>query len=222
MVRSQTDVKIKATILGVGVKGDLLDFLIACYCKPLLEIKRLAAKGGSAGKYASAKAVIAIVADIKTNIGGDLTYESDGQTPKVAGSITASGTFGLKGEVYAEGRLWIVFAGEVIAGAGVSGEFQSAKDIGTGCGLEGTLTPVVYTKGEGFDWGGKIEFNGLAFYYAKYVYYGMEGAKTLDQDEENNSGFGDAGEPEPNDGKSKSEKKEIKEKIILWDPCTYP
>jgi hypothetical protein len=224
MVSSKTDVKIKATILGVGVKGDILDFLAACYCKPLLEIKKLAAKGASAGKYASAKAVIAIVADIKTKIGGDLTYESDGQTPKVTGSIIASGTFGLKGEVYAEGRLWLVVAGDVVAGAGVLGEFQSAKDMGTGCGLEGTLTPVIYTKGEGFDWGGKIKFNGLAFYYALYVYYGMEDAKTLDRDEENNSGRGGTAKkkPEPNNGKSKSEKKEVKDKIILWDPCTYP
>ncbi len=188
LVKPKTDVKIKATILGVEVKGDILDFLAAWYCKPLLDIKKLAAKGGSMGKYGSAKAVIAIVADINVKIGGDLTYESDGQTPKVSGSITSSGTFGLKGEVYAEGRLWLVVAGDVVAGAGALGELQSAKDIGTGCGLEGTLTPVVYTKGEGFDWGGKIEFNGLAFYYALYVYYGMEDAKTLDQDKKNNTG----------------------------------
>ncbi len=208
---------ISVLFFGLEVKGDILDFIAAFYCPPLYRIKA-AAQEGVKSKYGEIKAVIAMEISGEVSIKGELEYKSHGQNQNVTGSISAFGGFGLKGVIYVEGRVWRVYAG-----AGASASLMSQKGVTEKSGFTGTLKPLIYEEGKGFDWGGGIEFNGLAFYYAVYAYYGTRSLETDDSTKQKKRGNG-LGEQEETD--TGYDIKEKKEKMVkgadLLQPWAYP
>jgi hypothetical protein len=196
MVVQETTSTISVTFLSLEVKGDVFDFLAYLYCPALYTIKK-AAQDGVKSEFGEVKAVIGMELSGEVTIKGDLEYKSSTLDQKVTGRISAFGGLGLKGEAYVEGRVWRVYAG-----AGAWASLMSTKSASERAGFTGTLEPIICSANKGFDWSGSIGFNGLAFYYALYAYYGAKSMKT-DQAQEANAGGRRAGAD--NDLKDKEE-----------------
>jgi len=106
----------------------------------------------------------------------------------------------------------------VYAGAGANASLMSQKSVSEKSGFTGTLKPVIYEEGKGFDWSGSIEFNGLAFYYAVYVYYGTRSLKT----ENSNKGSGRGRGHDDNTDDIKEKKEKLVKGADLLQPWCYP
>ncbi len=216
-VESEGSFTISVVFLGLEVEGDILDFLAYFYCSALYRIKE-AAEEGLESKYASLKAVIALKISGEVKISGELQCKFNEQNSSVTGSISSFGGLGLKGEVYAEGRIWRVYAG-----AGAFASLMSQKNASEKSGFTGTLEPVKYESGKGFDWGGKLEFNGLSFYYAVYSYVGTKSIETKDAtgSKKKSKSLGGIEEADTSyDIKEKHE--ELTKGADLLEPWTYP
>jgi hypothetical protein len=85
------------------------------------------------------------------------------------------------------------------------------------------LEPVKYEEGKGFDWGGSINFNGLALYYAVYAYCGTRSQKTDDLAKRKDKGGGYGVKNESNLSLELKEKHiELKKGADLLQPWSYP
>jgi hypothetical protein len=216
-VASEVDFKVSVKFLIINVEGDILDFLAFFYCPPLFKIKEAAQKGVKS-ESGSLKAVIAIKVTGKVEIKGDLQCKASGQSNSVTGSISTFGGLGLIGDIYVEGRIWRVYAGAGAFAAAMSKESASEE-----CGFTGKLEPVKFEGGKGFDWGGSLNFNGLALYYAVYTYCGTRSQETDDFTERKAAGGGIGGKKKSDLNLDFKEKHiELKKGADLLQPWSYP
>jgi len=160
--------------------------------------------------------MLKITVDAKATYDVNITSHDDNMTVK--GTLRAQGGFGIKAELSAEFKAKVMWW-EAYAGAGAIGELMSDKGQGETSGLFGSVSPVVYDNGKGFDWSGQVGFNGLAFYYAVYAYAGVRSAGSEDKDKEGGRG----NVTETSDSKIDiKQKADIKGKVTLVKPWVYP
>ena len=216
-VGTKGKIELALTIFEFDIKLDIFELLAALYCKPLAMLKDKA-RSVSVGKNVRFGVNLEVLLSGKMKIsGGAEVTASQGSAVKTNGSVSAFGGLTLQGEPSVQGEWLNVCSGA--AGAFVL--LASKKDSATPSGLTGKV-PIESPKEEGklADFGkGRIEFNGLAFYYAVYSYVKTIDAKTKDQDENNPAERGK--KTNQNTQLEEIKKLEVTQHAVLWEPFTW-
>jgi hypothetical protein len=210
-------IELKLTIFEFEIELDIFHLLAALYCKPLAMLKEKA-KDVSVGKKVRFGVNLEILFSGKLEIsGGAEVTKTQGSAVQTEGSVSAFGGLSLRGEPSIHGE-WL----DVCSGA--AGAFvllASKKDSATPSGFTGKV-PIESPEEEGklADFGkGRIEFNGLAFYYAVYSYVKVIDAKTKDQDENDPT---EVGYKKKKDNQLEAiKKREVTQAAVLWEPFTW-
>ena len=175
-VGAEYDFSLSGNLIGASLSGDVLDFLAYIYCPALFKIKQIAAEDLKGDSYSAAIILmLEITANVETSY--DIKFTGNNDQMKAEGKLKAQGGFGIKAELSAEARAKVL-RWEAYAGAGAVGQLMSDGSNSETSGLFGELSPVLVSNTDGWDWGGKVGFNGLAFYYAVYSYAGVRSAES--------------------------------------------
>jgi len=216
-VGAEYELSFSGNLIGASLKGDILDFLAYGYCPALYKIKKMAAEDLK-GESFSAEIILMLEITANAKTGYDIKATGNNDKKKVEGTLKVQGGFGIKAELSVEGRAK-VWRWEAYAGAGAVAQLMSDGSDSETSGLFGELSPVVVSDTDGWDWKGKIGFNGLAFYYALYAYAGVRSADSKHFTEEENVSRKKAKTSSKGGAEHKAE---ATKKIPLLAPWVYP